>query len=87
MKKTSLNLMKIFYLKIHSPLYEELRIHRLYLLQKSKIPSTKKGCPEYDSKLHLIARLQLWGPGFLGSTSSLPLLPGPLRFGMVVHVS
>ena len=38
-------------------------------------------CPGYNTKLHLIVRLQLWG---MWSTPSLPLLPGSLWPRLVV---
>ena len=52
------NKMKISFLF----LWAELRIHWPYLLQRddSRPKRKKGGCPGYDSKLHLIVRLQFW---------------------------
>ena len=56
-------------------------------LEKGKSPrATKKQCPEYDTKLHLITRLQFWSSGRVWSTSLLPLTPGLLGPGVVVLV-
>ena len=59
----------------------ELRIHLLYLLQRGKTSLAK--CPGYKTKLHLMVRLHFWRSG---STSSSPLLPGPLWLGVEVPV-
>ena len=41
------------------------------------------GCPRYDTKLHLVVRLQFWA---VWSTSSLLLLSGPLWLGVIIPV-
>ena len=57
------------------------RLYRLHLCRRVK--STSNECPVYDTKQsdgEVPVMLQLWG---MRSTSSLPLLPGPLFPGMV----
>ena len=47
--------------KINYCLVGWLRILWLYPLQRSNnLPPPRKGCPEYDMKLHLVMRLQFW---------------------------
>ena len=48
-------------------------------------PLPNKVCSKYDSKLHRLVRLQFCKSAELG-TLSLPLLPSPLRLGIVVPV-
>ena len=43
-------------------------------------------CPGHDNKLHLMVRLQSWRFGGMWNTPSLPLLPGPIRSGVVAPV-
>ena len=57
------------------------RIHWLHLSRGVRPPLNK--CPGYDTKQsdgEVPAMLELWG---MRSTPSLPLLPGPLRPGVV----
>ena len=46
----------------------------------------QKGCPEYDTKLHLMVRPQFWRSGEMWRTPSLSLLPGPFLSRVVVPV-
>ena len=55
---------------------------RLSLAKRKDSPPYKKGCPEYDTKLHLMVRLQFWS----WSTPSLPLLLVLLSPEVVVPV-
>ena len=57
------------------------RIHRLHVYRGVRPPTNE--CPGYDTKQsdgEVPAVLELWG---IRSTSSLPLLPGPLWHGVV----
>ena len=55
-----------------------LRICSLYPFQRIKAP-TKKGCYVYDTKMHLIVKLQLWN---LGSVEYLFIASSP-RFTLI----
>ena len=56
------------------------KIRKLYPLQRGKIP-LPKGCPKYDTKLHLVVSFR-----GVKNTPFLPLLPGPLWLGVVPPV-
>ena len=66
-------------------IFIELRTSWLYFLLKDKTDShlIKKECPGYDTKLHLMMRLQFWR---VWSTPSFSLLPSPLRPGVEAAV-
>ena len=57
----------------------DCKIHRLHLYRVITPPHNES--PKYDTQRRLMVRLQLWG---IGSTSSLPLLPGSLLTEVVV---
>ena len=71
-----------FHYIFHWPVNWSCRIHQLHLCREVRPHPTNK-CPGYytkpsDGKAPV---LELWG---MGSTPSLPLLPGPLWPGVVV---
>ena len=43
-------------------------------------------CPGYDTKLHLMVWLRFWRYMRVWCISSFPLLPDPLRIGVIVPV-
>ena len=59
------------------------RVEGLENMDINMVEISKKRCPGYDIKLHLIFRLLFW---ITLSTSSLPLLPNPLWSWLVVPV-
>ena len=72
---------------MNSALWVGLRICWLYSLLRNKTPlQKKKQRPGYDSKLHLIMRLQFWKFGICAVIATLPLLPGPLCSGVIITV-
>ena len=65
-----------------SPTY---RLPRHCPLQRGKKPEPCK-CPGYNTKLHVMVKLRSWSLGLILITLSLPLLPGPLSYGLAALV-
>ena len=64
---------------------EGLEICWLYPMQRAMTPSHKRRmCPDYDTKIHLVVRLQFWMFRKCGIASSLWIIPGHLWSHVVV---
>ena len=70
-----------------SPLLTGFRICQLHSLQRSNTSPQKISYPKYNTKLHLIMKLQFLSYGECGVTTTLPLLPGSLWPRVVVPIS
>ena len=62
--------------RFYCPVGWGCRIHLLHLCTRARLPTN--WCLGYDSKQSGVEVLVMLGPWGIWSTSSLPLLPGPL---------